>query len=125
MSKNKEKALDYFQRHLMSNECHITSDDRIFHAKGTAESFAATLADTNVDSFTRSEIETESKNSKSAKTEALEFTEDGIKEILENGLVKENYKQLKALVSHLKLDVSDNKCETLVQALTDYKISLQ
>jgi hypothetical protein len=53
----KELAADYFERHQISNECHITSDNRVFHTSGTAEGFATTLKDSKVVSFTRSEVE--------------------------------------------------------------------
>lgn len=53
-------ALDYFARHPQSNECHITSDERVFHQKGSAESFAAYLKDKSVESFTRQEAFAES-----------------------------------------------------------------
>jgi flagellar hook-length control protein FliK len=54
---SKEKAADYFSRHLSSNECHITSDGRVFHTKGTADGFANGLKDNTVASYTRAEVE--------------------------------------------------------------------
>lgn len=42
MKKHKEKAIDYFNRHHR-NECYITSDGRVFHKEGSANSFAITL----------------------------------------------------------------------------------
>ena len=50
---SKELAADYFARHESSNECHITSDGRVFHTKGSADSFANGLKDNTVASFTR------------------------------------------------------------------------
>lgn len=38
--KHTELANDYFERHTLSKECHITSDGRVFHTIGHAMSFA-------------------------------------------------------------------------------------
>lgn len=54
---SKELAADYFSRHESSNECHITSDARVFHTKGAADSFANGLKDNKVESFTRDQFE--------------------------------------------------------------------
>jgi hypothetical protein len=54
---SKELAADYFSRHLSSNECHITSDGRVFHSKGTADGFANGLKDNAVAFYTRAQIE--------------------------------------------------------------------
>ena len=51
--KNKELAADYFERFKESEECHITADERIFHTKGNADSFAAGLTDPTVKTFKR------------------------------------------------------------------------
>ncbi|GIZ10282.1 hypothetical protein [Flavobacterium sp. UMI-01] len=53
---NKDKAADYFARHKESQECHITSDGRVFHSIGTAKGFANTLKDDTVKSYTRAEV---------------------------------------------------------------------
>ncbi len=49
-------AIDYFTRHTASNECHITSDERVFHNLSTANSFAVGLENKTVESFTRAEV---------------------------------------------------------------------
>ncbi|EKT3967129.1 hypothetical protein [Flavobacterium psychrophilum] len=119
MSNHKKLAVDYFERHQASNECHITSDDRVFHTKGSAESFVATLEDQKISSFTRKSIESKNEDIDEdqlvLKLAELEATE----------LVKENYHVLKALVKYFEIEVADQKCETLIQALTDYKLKLQ
>ena len=56
MKKHTAAAIDYFARHH-SNECHITADGRVFHKKEGAESFASTLEDRTIESFTRREAE--------------------------------------------------------------------
>ena len=54
---SKDKAADYFARHKESNECHITSDGRVFHSIGSASGFANTLKDNKVISYTRESFE--------------------------------------------------------------------
>lgn len=56
MKKHTAAAIDYFARHH-NNECHITADGRVFHKKEGAESFASTLEDRTIESFTRREAE--------------------------------------------------------------------
>jgi hypothetical protein len=53
MSKNKELSQDYFDRHPNSEQCHITSDGRVFHSRGTATGYASSLEDDTVYSFNR------------------------------------------------------------------------
>ncbi len=57
--KHTDLAVDYFERHSTSNECHITSDGRVFHAIGNAISFANehNLQDQTIESYTRGQIE--------------------------------------------------------------------
>lgn len=63
-------AIDYFTRHTGSNECHITSDERVFHNLSTANSFAVGLENKTVESFTRAEVmEAEDIEVKDAKIE--------------------------------------------------------
>lgn len=52
-----ENVVDYFDRHPSNNECHVTSDERIFHAKGTADGHANGLKDNKVNSHYRSDFE--------------------------------------------------------------------
>ncbi len=53
---SKEKAVDYFDRHPSSNECHITSDERVFHSAGTAQGFAESLKDNKITSYKREDF---------------------------------------------------------------------
>jgi hypothetical protein len=52
-----ENVVDYFDRHPANNECHVTSDERIFHTKGTADGHANGLKDNKVNSHYRSDYE--------------------------------------------------------------------
>ncbi len=131
MSKNAEKAQDYFNRHDGS-ECHITSDGRVFHSKGTAESFAVGLENQKIESFEKKDFEKTEKPKviEKPKTEkqvfeTLEMSDENIAQILNFGLVKENYINLKALVSHLKIETENQKADTLVKVLVAYKLKNQ
>jgi hypothetical protein len=118
MTTQKELATDYFDRHQVSNECHITSDDRVFHTKGSAESFASTLSNKEIVSFTRNSIK-----KSNPVDEVLHSAK--VKELHETDLVKENYQALKDFVKFFKIEVPDQKSETLITALTDFKLKLQ
>ena len=119
MSNHKELAADYFERHQASNECHVTSDNRVFHTKGSAESYATVLKDNKISSFNRDELTSKKEDvdgdQLAIKLEELEATE----------LVKENYKVLKDLVKYFQIEVADQKADTLIAALTEYKLKLQ
>lgn len=52
----KALAKDYFERHKSSKECYITSDGRVFHSAGAAESFAGSLKDQSVEKFTPDQV---------------------------------------------------------------------
>ncbi|MBY0245841.1 MAG: hypothetical protein K2Q03_10330 [Sphingobacteriaceae bacterium] len=56
MENQKELAIDYFNRHQMSTECYITSDDRVFHREGMAQSFANTLDNKEVVKYSRESL---------------------------------------------------------------------
>ncbi|MBU4536983.1 MAG: hypothetical protein L6264_07325 [Weeksellaceae bacterium] len=62
--KHTDLAQDYFERHSRSNECHITSDGRVFHTSGHAISFAQenNLQDQKIESYTRDQVETNTEN---------------------------------------------------------------
>lgn len=134
MAKNNKKAQDYFERHQGSNECHISSDGRVFHTKGSAESFAVTLEDRTVESFTRKSMESKDKANDKSSDKDKDKTGDidvealvalKTKELQETELVKENYKAIQGLVKYFQIEVENQKAETLIAALTEYKLKLQ
>ena len=126
MNKFKEEAIDYFDRHPLSEECHVTSDGRVFHTKGSAQSMAGTLDDGAIESYSRKVIEKDAKiedeNHSNEITEAqiLEKTE-----FLKTADVEKlEYKEVKALVKLFSLETADQKGETLITALNEYKLTL-
>ncbi len=115
---SKELAADYFSRHESSNECHITSDGRVFHTKGAADSFANGLKDTKVESFTR--------DGKTADADGEDTGEDTKLKSIETLKTFEastaKYPELKSLVKALGLEVENQKEATLVAALEAHKV---
>jgi hypothetical protein len=110
----KELAVDYFDRHKISNECHITSDDRVFHTSGMAESFATTLKDSKVVSFTRSEVKTTNK----PRVLALEDFEGF-------DATKATYPEAKELVKKLGLNPISQKLPDLLAVIATELEKLQ
>lgn len=152
MKKHTAAAIDYFDRHH-SNECHITADGRVFHKKEGAESFASTLEDRTIESFTRREAEasadqnsadedkvdngkeplspdtpdtsnTKDNTPEDAGTQIGEGTEK-IKELENLELIPKNYNKMKSLASYFKLEVGGKaNAEDLISALTEFKTKL-
>lgn len=119
--KHTDLAQDYFERHSQSDECFITSDGRVFHTYGHATSFAQEhqLQDQTIESYKRAQVFTDNdspdpESEKQVKLEELAGLE----------LVKENYQEIKALVKYFNLKPADQKAETLIAALTEYKNTL-
>lgn len=54
-----ELAQDYFERHSTSDECHISSDGRVFHTFGYATSYVQEhdLKSQEIESYKRSDVE--------------------------------------------------------------------
>lgn len=152
MKKHTAAAIDYFARHH-SNECHITADGRVFHKKEGAESFASTLEDRTIESFTRREAEASAdqnsadedkvdngKEPLSPDTPDTSNTEDNtpedagtqigegaekIKELENLELIPKNYNKMKSLASYFKLEVGGKaNAEDLISALTEFKSKL-
>jgi hypothetical protein len=118
---SKELAADYFSRHLSSNECHITSDGRVFHSKGTAEGFANGLKDNKVSTYNRSEVEdpkseTSSGDDSTIKIQALELLKSF-------DAVSATYPEIKALVKDLGLQSPTQGKEDLLATIEAFKVA--
>lgn len=121
MKKYTENAQDYFDRHPQNDECHITSDARVFHTLGAAQGFAGTLDDQTIESYKRSVLEKESKDDL-FETPACEIAMDVF--LKNNDVPTLKYDDLKKLAKHFKIETADQKAETLIAALTEYKNTL-
>ncbi|KQT17422.1 hypothetical protein ASG31_08405 [Chryseobacterium sp. Leaf404] len=123
MNKYTEKAQDYFERHPSSNECHITSDGRVFHTKGSALGFAGTLDSQDIESYTRKGLEKET--TEVTAKEVLEGNRpEKIKELEALELVTANYNEMKALAKYFEVKTDNQKAETFIAALTEFKKTL-
>lgn len=133
MQKFTDKAKDYFERHPVSEECHITSDGRVFHTKGSAQGFAGTLDDQAIESYQRkvllkAKAEVKKADDDKGNDGDLKPTEEQIQEkqsFLKNTEVAEiEYAEMKALVKFFEIETADVKKDTLITALTEYKTTL-
>jgi hypothetical protein len=113
---------NYFAQEGAKSEVFSTADGYIFENFGFAQNHATTLEDKNVTPHSSvNNIEVFGEANLSDK--AIELNADQL-ELLNNGLVKENYIPLKQLVAFLKLEPVDQKAESLIAVLTAYKESL-
>ena len=116
---SKKLAADYFSRHK-SNECFITSDDRVFHDIGAAQSFASSLLDQKVTQFTRTEVENDI-NVDGAE-EVTAFTVENLKSF---DAETANYKDALALAKGLKLNLVSTKKEDVFATLEAEKAKIE
>lgn len=117
---SKDKAADYFGRHK-NDECHITSDGRVFHTIGSAQSFASGLKDATIESFKRAEFE--KKTSEDSQDDSSdEGTKVLVLETLKNfDPATATYDDAKVLVYSLALETQSKKKEDLFAAIEAYK----
>ena len=133
---SKEKAADYFSRHKASNECHITSDGRVFHTKGAADGFANQLKDNKVESYTRDQFEVENidvnepveetgATGTRAGTDGDEPKVYTIEDLKAFDAQTADYKDAKNLVKGLKLESESQKMPDLLVAIEKAKANLE
>lgn len=103
-------------------DCYFeTSDGSCFYTENAAEAHAKTQKDKKVKKVY---------NEGSAKEDSSGAAPDDIKvlklkQLQETELVKENYITMKELVKYFEVQVTDQKAETLIEALTAYKLKVQ
>ena len=110
---------EYFAQVGARNELFSTSDGNVFENLVFAKNHAATLGDKEVVPHTNVN-DLEVVDEEDMKGAAYQLTEAD-KQLLETGLSKENYNALKLLIKNLKIETSDQKAETLIKALEEYK----
>ncbi|OWK99265.1 hypothetical protein AP75_01905 [Kaistella haifensis DSM 19056] len=124
--KHTDLAQDYFERHSRSNECHITSDGRVFHTSGHAISFAQenNLQDQTIESYTRDQAE----KIATVPVEPVGPTEEEIiaktEELKNLDIDAAEYPVLKTFIKFFDIKCEDQKAATLKTALTEYKNNL-
>ncbi len=134
MEKGKGKAIatniaiaaivsDYFAQTNAKDTVYSTSDGNVFENLGFATNHASTLVDKNVTPHTNpNNLEVIDEEDLTDDTIVLNPEQT---ELLNSGLVKENYNQLKQLATFLELETIDQKAETIIKALEDYKVLIQ
>ncbi|TDX86181.1 hypothetical protein [Epilithonimonas xixisoli] len=147
--KYKNLAVDYFERHSTSQECHITSDGRVFHTNGHAISFASehNLQDQTIESYKREQVATVAENATVENFEDVENSEekqDGndtdvetnedagenevvdskIEELKSFDIETGDYQDVKSFIKHFNIETADQKADTLKTALTEFKNNL-
>lgn len=109
----------YFEQKEAKKEVYSTADGFLFENLVFATNHASTLEDKNVTPHSN-------ENNLEAVGEE-EVTGDDYKltafdaMILKTGLAKENYMPMKSLIKNLKIETADQKAETLIKALEEYK----
>ena len=120
---SKDKAADYFGRHK-NDECHITSDGRVYHTIGSAQSFAAGLKDAEIESFKRTDFE------KQTSEDSQDSTFDEIAKSVALEALKTfdpataKYPEIKELVKMLGIESTTLKQPDLLAAIEAYKTAL-
>lgn len=113
---SKELAADYFARH-QNDECHITSDGRVFHTKGSADGFANTLKDNTVQSFTRDAKKEEKGDAPGSDAKVI-----SLEEVNAFDTATASYAEIKALAKGLNLESASQNKEDLVAAIEAHKV---
>ena len=103
-----------------SLDCYFeTADGGAFFTENAANNHAKTLKDKTVTAV-------QNTNPSIDETTTADANDDAkVEELKSAELVKENYKVLKDLAKHFQLEVADQKAETLIEALTAYKLKLE
>lgn len=117
----KEKAVKYCQANPNVKEVYVSADGSLFPKAYFAAQHATTLEDKEVVHYkapasTFSRVVTE-------KTTGIPYQlTDDEKELLAKGLDVKNYQAIKALVAKLEIKTTDNKAETLIEALKSHPV---
>lgn len=114
MKKELTRAQEYFNNTPEAKKVYETSDGFVFEQIQNAVSHASTLEDKQVLTLGRDgELFTDEN--------PLDALTDAQKEILENGLESRNYTFIKEIVKVLNIETVDQKADTLINALKDFK----
>lgn len=117
MDNNQDLANDYFERHPSSSECFITSDGRVFHQTGTAQSYATALEDSKVETFKKAVEKIEVVGSEEVKGDVITLA------TFDPETTK--YPEAKALLAELGLTAASLKKDDIFAALIEAKSKIQ
>lgn len=114
-----EKIKDYFKRYPNSEEVY-ENGGKLFHKRGAAESYGKT----ETKKYTRKEAAASPNSSEGGSDGASEKETATILLNATEDIAALDYNMLKKLAKHLGLSVADQKSETLIAALEEFKKTL-
>lgn len=113
-----KKATEYFVKNKDAKVVFLTADGFMFLKRNFASDHANTLEGKEVFDFKNpNHVEGETDQTGEGNT----LLNEEQKQLLASGLKKENYNAIKALAKVLNIETPDQKAETLIKALEDYK----
>lgn len=143
--------MEIFKTNTKLEKCFKTSDGEHFYNESDAKNYAKSLENKHVEKLVNPEFVSQEADQKQVLT-AIQFQEEQEIDIttssqgttkgdeldidekkaeqmasdLENlELSTNNYQEMKRLVKYYEIEVPDNKAETLISALNDYKSKIQ
>lgn len=108
--------MNIFENQPNLEKCFSTSDGEHFYNENDAKNHAKSLEDKTVEPVY---------NPKFLGDASSEESEKMAKELEETELIKQNYKQLKVLAKYFEIETADQKAETLIKALEEYKSKIK
>lgn len=113
-----KKATEYFAKNKDAKVVFLTADGFMFLKRNFASDHANTLEGKEVFDFKNpNHVESNTDQTEDGNTQLTEEQ----KQLLVSGLEVKNYNAIKALVKVLNIETPDQKAETLIKALEDYK----
>lgn len=113
-----KKATEYFVKNKDAKVVFLTADGFMFLNRNFASDHANTLEGKEVFDFKNpSHVESDTDQTADDNTQLNEEQ----KQLLATGLEVKNYNAIKALAKVLNIETPDQKAETLIKALEDYK----
>lgn len=107
------------------DEVYQTSDGKFFYLENDARNHASKLENKRVEKLIRPLNTGDEKKIEGAKDEKKEAQwAEKITELQALDLVKENYKEMKALIDFFEIETKDKKAETFIEALSEFKQNL-
>lgn len=121
--------MNIFENHPNLEKCFSTSDGEHFYNENDAKNHAKSLEDKVVEPVYNPTFLGDASSNDVAdedlKAKAFKESEKMAQELENTELIKENYKQLKVLVKYFEIETADQKAETLIKALEEYKSKIK
>lgn len=121
--------MNIFENHPNLEKCFSTSDGEHFYNENDAKNHAKSLEDKVVEPVYNPTFLGDASSNDVAdedlEAKAFKESEKMAQELENTELIKENYKQLKVLVKYFEIETADQKAETLIKALEEYKSKIK